>query len=240
METPNHYELLGVAPDASPEEIHAAHQRLTSIHHPNVAGVAGVAMTLRLDEAQRVLLDPELRSRFDRQGSRSGQTYSVPAALEPVGDAPPSFRRDTIHRPVGDSSLVVERSALWNTLAFLSIAVIVATTGGVLTTTYAGSMAEVSPRLIPPIILALVWAAARLSRPPRLVFGLLGVSVLFWPIAAAGVWPVTFIVSASPDWLWALLAASFVATIVLRIAGPRMTRFRHQPPAAGWSSAAWR
>lgn len=87
MDTPNHYELLCVTPQATADEIRSAYRRLIRVYHPDVATEAGEAMTQRLNEAQQQLLDPTLRANYDRtlrvfstrpthSYSGAGQAYS--------------------------------------------------------------------------------------------------------------------------------------------------------------------
>jgi DnaJ-class molecular chaperone len=71
---PNYYELLGVSPGASPQEIHSAYRRLARRYHPdlNAGGDAGARFN-ELSDAYEVLHDPAQRARYDRStavGSR--------------------------------------------------------------------------------------------------------------------------------------------------------------------------
>ena len=54
LEKRNAAELLGVAPDASREEIIAAHRRLMARNHPDAGGSAGLAA--RINAARDLLL----------------------------------------------------------------------------------------------------------------------------------------------------------------------------------------
>jgi hypothetical protein len=237
MESPTHYELLCVTPEATADEIRAAYRRLVRMYHPDVAGAAGAAMTLRLNDAQRVLLDPELRSRVDRPGSHTA------APRRPSPDRNPSFARDfprpdAASRPAGRSTVVEQRSIAWETLSIMSILVIVLSTIAVFAVTYAEPFGSISPRVIPPIIIALVWMTAGLSRPPRFAWFMLTVSMLLWPLAASGFWPISALVYASPEWVWALLTASFGSAILLRVAAPRVSRYRIRRTTTGRASTA--
>jgi DnaJ domain len=235
MESPTHYELLCVTPEATPDDIRAAYRRLVRMYHPDVAGSAGAAMTLRLNEAQRVLLDPDLRSRVDRPGSHS--------AASPSSGRGTSFARDTPRsgpapRPAGRTSVVEQRSIAWEGAAITAIAVIVLSTIAVFAHTYSQPVGGLTPRVIPPIVIALVWTAAGLGRPPRFAWFLLALSMLLWPLAASGVWPVTALVDASPEWIWVALTASFVSAVVLRVAAPRVSKYRFRRSTAGRASTA--
>lgn len=96
MDTPTHYELLCVAPEATADDIRAAYRRLIRVYHPDVVGASGEAMTLRLNAAQRELLDPALRARYDR-ASRSHAT------------APPWPDRSADQRYAGDRQYASDR-----------------------------------------------------------------------------------------------------------------------------------
>jgi curved DNA-binding protein CbpA len=71
-----YYEILGVAPDATPDEIRAAYRKLAKQYHPDVnsdpdAGERFIAV----QQAYETLSDPEARARYDlalRGGMRPG------------------------------------------------------------------------------------------------------------------------------------------------------------------------
>lgn len=60
----NHYEVLGVAPDATTDEIHEGYRRLAKEHHPDAGGAD--ARMAELNDAWRVLGDPATRRAYDR------------------------------------------------------------------------------------------------------------------------------------------------------------------------------
>ncbi|MEV4515750.1 DnaJ domain-containing protein [Dactylosporangium sp. NPDC049525] len=62
---PNHYEILGVAPGASLEEISQAYRKLAKQLHPDEGGPAGLFRQIVL--ARSVLSDPGRRAEYDRQ-----------------------------------------------------------------------------------------------------------------------------------------------------------------------------
>jgi len=74
MPTKDYYEVLGVARDASAEEIKRAYRALARRHHPDVADDKTVAEHLfkEINEAYEVLSDPEKRAQYDRFGTVSG------------------------------------------------------------------------------------------------------------------------------------------------------------------------
>jgi DnaJ-class molecular chaperone len=71
----NYYELLGVSPDASREEIHSAYRRLARRYHPdlNAGGDAGDRFN-ELSGAYEVLHDPVQRARYDRSRAVKSRT----------------------------------------------------------------------------------------------------------------------------------------------------------------------
>ena len=60
-----HYQLLGVAPTASAEEIRAAYRRLARALHPDTHGGAEDAAMASVNEAWHVLSDPARRAMYD-------------------------------------------------------------------------------------------------------------------------------------------------------------------------------
>jgi len=60
-----YYELLGVATDASTEEIQRAYRLLALRHHPDVAPDADQAVMATINGAWSVLSDPALRRTYD-------------------------------------------------------------------------------------------------------------------------------------------------------------------------------
>lgn len=72
----NHYETLGVPPDAPAGVIKAAYRRLAREHHPDREGGSAERMQA-INEAWRVLSDRELRAHYDATG-RSGRAQEEP------------------------------------------------------------------------------------------------------------------------------------------------------------------
>lgn len=64
--------MLGVAHDADERQIKSAYRKLSKIHHPDKAAKQGLTKEAAekkmssINEAYEVLMDPELRARFDR------------------------------------------------------------------------------------------------------------------------------------------------------------------------------
>ncbi|HEY7834484.1 MAG TPA: DnaJ domain-containing protein [Ktedonobacterales bacterium] len=87
----DHYAVLGVASEANEEQIRLAFRRQARLYHPDVAGTGDLARMLALNEAYRVLSDPELRRQYDRTrglpGIRSRSEPSAGASAAPSATA---------------------------------------------------------------------------------------------------------------------------------------------------------
>ena len=82
----DYYRLLGLKPNATPQEIHAAYRRLARAYHPDIhPGSAGSLVRMaRVNVAKSVLLDPNTRAAYDL--SRARATW--PAAPSVQGRPP--------------------------------------------------------------------------------------------------------------------------------------------------------
>lgn len=60
-----HYQRLGVAPTATPEEIRKAYRNLARVHHPDKHDGKTSTTMLEINEAWRILSDPVLRYKYD-------------------------------------------------------------------------------------------------------------------------------------------------------------------------------
>lgn len=59
----DHYQVLGVTRNATPEEIKKAYRKLASQHHPDKGG--DTATFQKVEEAYRILSDPNMRQQYD-------------------------------------------------------------------------------------------------------------------------------------------------------------------------------
>lgn len=70
----SHYETLGVARDATPEQIKAARRRRASEAHPDKGGSDDEMQ--RVNRAYEVLIDPERRAGYDRTGTDGDRLHT--------------------------------------------------------------------------------------------------------------------------------------------------------------------
>jgi curved DNA-binding protein len=80
----NHYERLGIAPDATEDEIRRAYRRMARMHHPDVAKDKHLAQDafILINEAHKILSDPTTRQRYDNELSRR-QNFTQSVETEP-------------------------------------------------------------------------------------------------------------------------------------------------------------
>lgn len=101
----NHYEVLGVSQDATPSQIRSAFRRLARAHHPDTSVSGSAASLAPINDAWRVLGDPELRRAYDR----SLEVESRPA---------PAFKPQAAHSTLTPPP---ESSFPWRFLAGLAV-----------------------------------------------------------------------------------------------------------------------
>jgi len=81
MEFKDYYAVMGVARDATQDEIKRAYRKLARKYHPDVSKAPDAERQFKaLGEAYEVLKDPEKRAAYDQLGSgyRDGQTFRPP------------------------------------------------------------------------------------------------------------------------------------------------------------------
>ena len=90
-----HYDVLGVAPEASADEIQRAYRLLALRHHPDIAPDADQATMAAINGAWTVLGDPSRRQAYDAEirvaGGHAGPTAPPPP---PPGPGWEPFRWD--------------------------------------------------------------------------------------------------------------------------------------------------
>lgn len=98
------YEVLGIAPTASDEEVHAAYRRVVKRAHPDAGG--SQRAFLRVNAAYRVLSDPGMRRAHDLWLAHLLDAYDQPGrsggARPPGGRAAPGGRHPADGRPGSD------------------------------------------------------------------------------------------------------------------------------------------
>ena len=106
------YAQLDLPYDASPEAIEIAWRGLLRLHHPDVAGPAGLERAKRINVAHDWLSDPGLRARYDRQhglsAGRQGADGRRPGRAERTG-AQDAARREPPPRASSDPAASIAR-----------------------------------------------------------------------------------------------------------------------------------
>jgi hypothetical protein len=238
MESPSHYELLCLTPEATADEIRAAYRRLIRVYHPDVASASGEAMTRRLNDAQRVLLDPALRGAYDRV---HGGVRPAPARPAAQPTTRPTTRTNS---RAWDPPKPADRAPsepwsrgrfaawlAWGFVAFSSITVIVVASLYVFIACYTGGALTIaSPRMLPPVVIAVAWLVIGIRRRSPLLITVLLAGGALWPLAKLGVEPFGMLQASVPAAVLPLLTATAIAAITLRVAGRRFNdRLRDRP-----------
>jgi molecular chaperone DnaJ len=95
MEQRTYYAVLGVTPAESSAGIRAAYHDLAKRYHPDVSGDGGTRAFQDIEEAYRVLSDPQRRRRYDDDLARRGEGGR--RAAPPTRARP---RPEPLHDPV--------------------------------------------------------------------------------------------------------------------------------------------
>lgn len=82
----DYYEILGIAKNATPEEVKAAFRRLAHVHHPDKKG-GNTDRFKEINEAYQVLSDAQKRAQYDQYGStfEQAQARGGPSGFEGFG-----------------------------------------------------------------------------------------------------------------------------------------------------------
>lgn len=86
MEYKDYYKIMGLAKDATPEEIKRAYRRLARKYHPDVSKESNAEAKFKeLGEAYEVLKDPKKRAAYDQIGQnwQEGQRFTPPPDWAP-------------------------------------------------------------------------------------------------------------------------------------------------------------
>lgn len=224
MDTPTHYELLCVTPEATADEIRNAYRRLIRLYHPDVSGAAGEAMTLRLNDARRDLLDPALRAQYDRTHlfTRVGAHTPSAGAERRVHD---DWRPDPRPRPNAASAKAVSsRSGAWMVIAVGSVVAIISLTIIVFAWSYSGPLALTTPRMVPALVVAVGWLVGGFSRPSKIFALLLTLGSALWPLTTLGIAPFTLLSGSISPQILAALTFFGVAVLALRVSAAQLNR----------------
>jgi hypothetical protein len=95
--TPTHYDLLGVRPTASPQQIRRAFRDLSKLYHPDTTELPPAEATEKfqqLNEAYAILSSPDRRWSYDKQVGYS--RISVMQPLEPLSRRQTTPRRKEV------------------------------------------------------------------------------------------------------------------------------------------------
>ena len=104
MSERDHYETLGVAKGASPEEIKAAFRKLASTHHPdrNPDDPKAGTRFKEVNSAYQVLSDPQRRAMYDRFGHRAEEQGSPFSSSGPFAGGIVDFSDIAVDGILGD------------------------------------------------------------------------------------------------------------------------------------------
>ncbi len=99
----SHYDLLGLRPNASVQEIRRAYRDLSKLYHPDTTALDSAIATQKfqaLNEAYAVLSSPEKRLRYDYQ-----RGYSRISVMQPLSANAPSGTPSKPYDPTASAYL---------------------------------------------------------------------------------------------------------------------------------------
>jgi len=109
----DHYQRLGVSQNASRDQIRDAYRELARRNHPDARGEASAAAMAQINEAWRVLSDPDRRAVYDAQIRRSYASTAMPGK--------PWMMRPTIERePVEEPPEIASAKFPWRFMLVLA------------------------------------------------------------------------------------------------------------------------
>ena len=146
----NHYVLLQVSEEATPDQLRQAFRRLSKCFHPDTTSLPAVEAEQafqRLQQAYAVLSDPEARRRYDTE-LRLAQLTAVAAARAAAGSSPSSDAAPLVTR------VPSVRRALsggeWLALLLLALALVFSLVLGVGLALARGAAFSTWPSWLPP------------------------------------------------------------------------------------------
>jgi DnaJ domain len=100
----NRYDILGVASDATPEQIRRAYRTLASKTHPDIGGPAMTPLFRSVQDAYETLSNPLRRAAYDRElgAARTPSAHREPAAREKPAEHQPEASAETEEEPRPD------------------------------------------------------------------------------------------------------------------------------------------
>ncbi|WP_071515182.1 J domain-containing protein [Geitlerinema sp. PCC 9228] len=146
--TGNYYQILGVAPTASPMEIRRMYRQLSKQYHPDTTDLPTATAKEKfqqLNEAYATLSNPQRRLAYDRQlyAQRLASIYAAMAEKEPPVERGDSAYIDPIDRPLSGGELFSLFLLGTTILACLLLAIVVGLTQQETTTESLESLALV-------------------------------------------------------------------------------------------------
>lgn len=103
MDFKDYYKIMGVARDASQDEIKRAYRKLARKYHPDVSKEANAETRFKeVGEAYEVLKDPEKRAAYDQLGAnwKAGQDFRPPPNWTTALNSAAALRRQTLPNSV--------------------------------------------------------------------------------------------------------------------------------------------